>query len=70
MEAPEVVQIVATTLRIASQWYEVDSHDLLGIAHQVEEYWSGMCCPLCEEVECDQGCPLEHVRAASEGDEL
>ncbi|GAA3417603.1 hypothetical protein [Streptosporangium vulgare] len=59
-------RIVAATLRVIAGQYEGNpiSDDLRGIAQQVEIDWDGACCPLCQEVTCDDGCPLEAVRAA------
>lgn len=40
----------------AREWYE--------IAAEVEQhdYSDSWCCPLCEELTCDVGCPLEPLR--------
>jgi hypothetical protein len=36
---------------------------LADIAAHIENGWlDSACCPMCQEVECDEGCPLEHHR--------
>lgn len=44
----------------AREWYE--------IAAEVEQhdYSDSWCCPLCEEMTCDNGCPLEPLRRGPE----
>jgi len=57
---------VAATLRQVAGWGLVWEHDgqparddLCDIAMQVERMEPGdMCCPVCEEVTCDEDCPL------------
>ncbi|WP_030757254.1 hypothetical protein [Streptomyces sp. NRRL F-5135] len=61
---PEVVT-AAATLRTAAEWFSGDDRDTMReVADQAERDRDGICCPVCEEVDCDEGCPLEHVRAA------
>lgn len=64
-------QIVAATLRQISQWGigqwgddDRITKDLQALAHFVEneDYDNGMVCPMCQEIECDGGCPLEYYR--------
>lgn len=63
---PEVVT-TAAALRTAAEWFSGDDRDTMrGVADDTERAWDGACCPVCEEVTCDEGCPLEHVRAALE----
>lgn len=57
-----VVTAVAATLRVVAFWPDVDTDELLSVATQVELDWGRICCPLCEEVTCDEGCPLQSVR--------
>lgn len=60
---PEVDTIIAT-LRVTSGWMVRDSDRemMLEAANNADRDWSGSCCPVCEEVTCDAGCPLEHAR--------
>ncbi|MDQ0809835.1 hypothetical protein QFZ63_001549 [Streptomyces sp. B3I7] len=61
---PETVAIVAATLRTAAEWFSGDDRDTMReVADQTEQTWDDIC-PVCEEVDCDQGCPLEDLRAA------
>lgn len=58
---------VARTLRQVAGWAE-DSRtpeELRELADQVEseDYSRAACCPMCQEVECDEGCSLEGMRA-------
>lgn len=61
--------IVAATLRTVAEWglsFEegLARDELRDIADQVALVEPGdMCCPVCEEVECDEGCPLAEYRA-------
>lgn len=64
-------QIVSATLRQLAGWgpWEIEPGQLETLAEQVENYdhaaggLEALCCPMCQEVECDAGCPLEEVRA-------
>lgn len=70
MRAP----IVQTLRFLAGGWIRDDAgHDnqqwLTDVADQIERdpdpaNWD--CCPICEEVTCDNGCPLSEVRATTE----
>lgn len=59
-------EIVAATLRTVAE--QVASDDgrasLLETAEQVEHGEDDAVCPLCQEVTCDDGCPLAETRAA------
>lgn len=63
--------IVAKTLRQLAEWDHEDRspRSLAELAQVVEtEDWpDALCCPMCQEVECDTGCPLEDVRSRAEG---
>jgi hypothetical protein len=69
--AAAVLQAVADTLRTVATWGCLTPEDLLGVAAAVESCnvastgLDGLCCPICEEVECDCGCPLEPLRRAA-----
>lgn len=62
---------VSATLRTIAEWgMEFPSgrksarDELFEIAQQVDGLEPDeMCCPVCEEVTCDEGCPLAPVRA-------
>lgn len=59
-------EIVAATLRTASEWIK-DKGDrilLIEAAANVAGSDLGWCCPMCEEILCDEGCPLAEIRAA------
>ncbi|BET51779.1 hypothetical protein RGQ21_67610 [Kitasatospora aureofaciens] len=60
-EVLTIVSTVAATLKQFS-WYTNGLLNFDEIAREVELNWDGVCCPLCEEVTCDEGCPLESVR--------
>lgn len=60
-ETLTIVSTVAATLKQLS-CYLNDVLDFSEVAKSVELDWDGICCPLCEEVTCDEGCPLESVR--------
>ncbi|GAA0528671.1 hypothetical protein GCM10010172_06590 [Paractinoplanes ferrugineus] len=66
-----ILNTVAATLRQLAGWgLAFDngpaSGELIQIAQQVEGLTAAqdMCCPMCEEVDCDEDCPLAPVRAA------
>jgi hypothetical protein len=64
-----VVTAVRDTLLQVACWVESDAdrEDLRDMADQVGLYADvakSECCPMCEEVRCDEGCPLAGVRAA------
>lgn len=64
-------QIVAATLRQLAGWGVRDRtpDSLYELAAVVEQYdhatgdLEALCCPMCQEIECDAGCPMEEVRA-------
>lgn len=66
-ERDEIIRTAtAATLRQVAGWVSDDSlrDSIYDAAELVErsgpEDWD--CCPVCEEVECDDGCPLEPIR--------
>lgn len=61
-------ELVAATLRTMAEQVTStkDRATLLDTAEQVERSVDDACCPLCEEVTCDTGCPLEQARNAAE----
>jgi hypothetical protein len=62
-EALTIVSTTASTLRVAAQWLSGEDRDmLLETAANTETDWDETCCPVCEEVTCDEGCPLESIR--------
>ncbi|MCX5598425.1 hypothetical protein OOK29_09770 [Streptomyces phaeochromogenes] len=67
---PETVTVVAATLRTAAEWFSGDDRDTMReVADQTERAWDDIC-PVCEEVDCDDDCPLEDLRAAVARGEL
>lgn len=63
---PPEAETVIATLRTAAEWMERDTDRamMLEAAERAELDWDGACCPVCEEVTCDDGCPLNRVRTA------
>jgi hypothetical protein len=59
-------ELVAATLRAVAE--QVDSNEeranLLGIADEVARGQGQSCCPMCQEVTCDSGCPLSEARTS------
>lgn len=57
---------VALTLRMASEWIadEGDRTLLIEAAANVANSDMSWVCPMCEEVACDDHCPLAEIRAA------
>lgn len=70
MNAPE---IVAKVLRQLAEWSDDDRSPqaLIQLAEivEAEDYTAGWCCPMCQEVQCDDGCPLEGA-SSSEGTDM
>lgn len=61
---PTEAKIAAKALRTAACWLPDEYRDMLrDAADGAEKAWDGACCPVCQEVWCDDGCPLEDVRA-------
>ena len=62
----DIAATVAATLRVAATWItgDEDRATLFETAEQVERDPGpdSMSCPLCEEITCDDGCPMEPVR--------
>jgi hypothetical protein len=69
-DTEKVVKAVAATLREVAGWGEDDRNPRMmeAVAEDVEANWNDVCCPVCQEVTCDEGCPLEAVRAESESE--
>lgn len=64
-----VVTAVRDTLLQVASWVESDAdrEDLHDMANRVGLYADvarSECCPMCEEVRCDEGCPLAGIREA------
>lgn len=63
---------VAATLRfLAGGWVELSDADRQWCAEKAVEiehhdFTDSWCCPLCEEVECDDDCPLRGQRSGRE----
>lgn len=60
----EAQVIVAETLRLVSEWgCGLTRDEYRTIAESVEQMDADdTCCPLCEEIICDDGCPLWPTR--------
>jgi hypothetical protein len=69
MDVDPIRKATAATLRQVAGWGWVSDgqqRELYALADQVEtesEEASEMICAVCEETECDEGCPLEPVRS-------
>lgn len=61
-----IIRTVVLTLRQLAGWgvarQEMSDQEFLDLATQVEQIEPGWSCPMCQEGECDGGCPLEPVR--------
>lgn len=61
--------IVAATLRQLAAWSDEDrtADELYQLANEVEahDFTDSWCCPMCQEVECDDDCPLAALRASA-----
>jgi hypothetical protein len=67
-DADTIRGATSATLRTVAEWGPtVTREEFLDVAEQVEAMGDddGWCCPVCEEVECDTGCPLEPIRSRS-----
>lgn len=55
---------VAASYRHLAVWMDTANADeALRVAGMVERYdVTDICCPCCQEIECDDGCPLEPIR--------
>jgi hypothetical protein len=68
-DIPPELAVIAATLRTAADWLPDDHREMLretaqGVESCTDSYSLSFCCPVCQEVHCDEGCPLEHVRKA------
>lgn len=63
-QIPDVVRTIIKALRTAAGWLPDEQRELLLEAATVAENggWEDACCPICQEVWCDTGCPLEDLR--------
>lgn len=65
-----VVATVEQTLRTAAGWVSSDKDNelLTETADAVKAQGAdGLCCPVCDEIECDAGCPFETLRSVDHG---
>ena len=65
-ETDTVVKTTAATIRYLAGWFDTGPGlpDLLETARLVETTdENDICCPVCQEVVCDEHCPLATVRA-------
>jgi hypothetical protein len=60
---PATVATVAATLRMAAEYANPDETLLREKAAEVEADWNATHCPVCEQAECEDGCPLAEIRA-------
>jgi hypothetical protein len=64
----EALSMVSATLRTAAKWIPEEDRPLFyDVAEEVDRGLdaAAWCCPVCDEMECDTGCPLEHLRLIS-----
>lgn len=66
---------IVATMRYMSYLEVPDNSDVLSYTAGKVEEWAATydgthlgCCPVCEEITCDDGCPLEAIRAAAQLD--
>jgi len=65
---PIEITLVVKTLRFAARWVGEDAAQVLRQAAEEAETCRtrydliGYGCPVCQEIDCDAGCPLENVR--------
>lgn len=58
-------KLIANTLRSIAETIGIVTADhLYEMAREVEtrDLKERICCPICEEIDCDSDCPLEHIR--------
>lgn len=64
---PRDVAVVMATLRQLAGWCDDDRSPAalaeLATVLETEDWADCPCCPMCQEVDCDDGCPLAYVRA-------
>lgn len=68
---PPTQATILATLRIAAGWYPYPNDVPLAKTAYVVENWrpspSNLTCPMCEEIDCDAGCPFTPLRHLVEG---
>lgn len=66
-ETRERIAATAETLHVVAEWGDVGGEELHRVAEEVAtgRVADWMCCPVCEEIACDAGCPLAPVRSPS-----
>lgn len=72
-ETDTVVKTTAATIRYLAGWFDTEKEraHLLEIALEVEATEGHeACCPVCQEVTCDRGCPLEPFRDRCQSEAL
>lgn len=64
-EVRERIAATAETLHVVAGWGDVGAEELHRVAQEVAagDVAGWTCCPVCEEIECDAGCPLAPVRS-------
>lgn len=64
VQPPERAKVVAETIRFLSWAFSPHIADFDAWATEIEahDYSDSWCCPLCQEMECDPGCPLAILR--------
>jgi hypothetical protein len=68
-ESSEIIETVVRTLRQVAEWMPMSLEELQETADLVERLGADpACCPMCEEIECDDGCPLAAIRAPGSAD--
>lgn len=64
----EIIETVVRTLRQVAEWMPMSSEELQETADCVERLGADPeCCPMCEEIECDDGCALATIRGSASG---
>jgi hypothetical protein len=64
-QVPRDAVVTAKALRLVATWLPEEYQDMLReAAGQTEGWWDSLSCPVCQETWCDEGCPLEDIRAS------
>lgn len=74
MTREERVQVVVETMRFLSAGWLDNTEDQEWAAGEAEiiagtDFSDSVCCPLCQEITCDNNCPLAPVRGEKVTDE-
>lgn len=64
-----VIETTVRTLRQVAEWMPMSSEELQQTADNAQRLGAyDACCPMCEEIECDDDCPFAKIRAEGSAD--